>query len=445
MPRLQRLAGPLAAALRGRRLEEKAYFRHFWALKDIDFVVGRGQTVGIIGKNGSGKSTLLKLVCGTLAPSSGEIELSGRVAALLELGSGFNPEFSGRENIYLNASVLGLTRAEIDERLDDIIAFADIGDFVEEPVKTYSSGMAMRLAFAVMAHVDADVLVVDEALAVGDAHFQQKCMRWLRQFRQNGTVLFCTHDLGSVLSFCDQAVWIDKGKIRMSGIAKDVCEGYSAFVQAEAMGLPEEVVKFRKSRPDASKAASQDLAEAAASGPVVRPVPPPPVEGRPVIFDSLQDSASFGSRLAEITEVAFTAIDGEPLHWIVGGEDVLVTAHILIKEEIDRPIVGFHVKDRLGQAILGDNTYKTYEQRPMTLAAGDRLSARFSFRLPHLATGRYAMTVAIASGTIENHVQHHWLHDALFFDVHSEYRNGVLIAVPIREMTLSVESPAMPN
>ena len=160
----------------------KQFFREFWALKDVSFEVRRGETVGIIGRNGSGKSTLLQMICGTLTPTSGTIDVRGRVGALLELGAGFNPEFTGRENVYMNGSILGLTREEIDARYEDIVAFADIGQFIDQPLKTYSSGMYVRLAFAVIANIEADVLVIDEALAVGDAFFVQKCMRFLRRF-----------------------------------------------------------------------------------------------------------------------------------------------------------------------------------------------------------------------------------------------------------------------
>jgi lipopolysaccharide transport system ATP-binding protein len=178
-PRLQRLLGR-----KGER-----YYREFWALRDVSFELRKGETLGVIGKNGSGKSTLLQIICGTLTPTGGEIRVAGRVAALLELGSGFNPDFTGRENIYMNGAVLGLTREQIDARFDDIVAFADIGDFIGQPVKTYSSGMYVRLAFAVIAHADADILVIDEALSVGDVFFSQKCMRFLRTFQENGTVI----------------------------------------------------------------------------------------------------------------------------------------------------------------------------------------------------------------------------------------------------------------
>ena len=185
----------------------KQFYREFKALDDVSFEVKKGETVGIIGRNGSGKSTLLQIICGTLAPTSGTVEVNGRVAALLELGAGFNPEFTGKENVYMNASILGLSKEEIDAKYDDIVAFADIGDFIEQPVKTYSSGMYVRLAFAVIAHVDADILVIDEALAVGDVFFTQKCMRFIEQYQENGgAILFVSHDMATVTKLCQSVL-----------------------------------------------------------------------------------------------------------------------------------------------------------------------------------------------------------------------------------------------
>ena len=209
MPRLQSLVGK----------ERTRYYREFWALKGVDLHVRKGETVGIVGRNGSGKSTLLQILCGTLNPSAGSVEVNGRVCALLELGSGFNPEFTGRENVYMNGAVLGLTREQIDERFDDIVAFADIGEFIEQPVRTYSSGMYVRLAFAVIAHADADVLVIDEALSVGDVFFGQKCMRFLREFMKHGTVIFVSHDTSAVLNLCDRVVWMQEGVVVEEGEA----------------------------------------------------------------------------------------------------------------------------------------------------------------------------------------------------------------------------------
>ena len=199
---------------RGRR----QFFRDFWALRGVSLAVRRGETVGIIGRNGSGKSTLLQLVCGTLEPTTGTVAVKGRLAALLELGSGFNPEFTGRENVYLNGAILGLDRAQIDARFEEIAAFADIGPFIDQPVKTYSSGMTVRLAFSVIAHVDADVLVIDEALSVGDAIFTQKCLRFLRRFQQHGAILFVSHDTSAVMNLCERALWLDQGLTMKRGV-----------------------------------------------------------------------------------------------------------------------------------------------------------------------------------------------------------------------------------
>lgn len=211
----------------------KPYYREFWALKDVSFEVKKGQTVGIIGRNGSGKSTLLQMICGTLNPTSGSVQTHGRIAALLELGAGFNPEFSGRENVYLNAEMLGLTIPEIDARFDDILAFADIGQFITQPVKTYSSGMFVRLAFAIAIHVDPNVLIVDEALSVGDIGFQNKCLIKIRELRSKGTtLLFVTHDIGTLQLICNHVIWLENGSVQSIGDAVAVSQEY----QAAALG-----------------------------------------------------------------------------------------------------------------------------------------------------------------------------------------------------------------
>ncbi|MBB3900234.1 ABC transporter ATP-binding protein [Roseococcus suduntuyensis] len=428
VPRLRRLAAPLLRAAR-RPVEAAPFFTEHWALRELSFSVQRGETVGVIGRNGSGKSTLLQLICGTLTPSLGRVELRGRVAALLELGSGFNPEYTGRENVFLNASVLGLTREETVERLDRILAFADIGDAVDQPVKTYSSGMAMRLAFAVIAHVDADVLIIDEALAVGDAYFQQKCLRWLRGFQESGTILFCSHDTGAVMNFCERAIWLDAGNVRMMGPAKEVCEAYSAFINTATQTLP--AMRERKAPGEG----------AASAAPPRRVLPAPPPQDKPVVFDWLGESSSFGSGDAEFSSVRLTTPDGVEPSWITGGEALQVRATLRVHQDVADPIFGFHVKDRLGQPIIGDNTLSIGTPVPRVLRAGQSVTVRFSLNLPLLATGRYSITCAMASGTLENHVQHHWVHDALFFDVHSPFRNGVLLAIDGSEAEVMLEEP----
>lgn len=425
VPRVQRVA-----RLVGANPEPRRYFREFWALRDVNFTARQGEMVGIIGRNGSGKSTLLQMMCGTLTPSEGSSEVKGRVAALLELGSGFNPEFTGRENIYLNGSVLGLTHAEIDDRIDDIIAFADIGDFVDQPIKVYSSGMSMRLAFSVIAHVDANVLIVDEALAVGDAYFQQKCMRWLRGFREKGTVLFCGHDIGVVMNLCDQAIWLDRGQVQDQGEAKGVCEAYLASIHTQSAGLLKELAP-KKRLPKEERVLAK-----VGTGSADQLI-------RVVEFDP--DSGSFGTGHATIGDVKMTRRDGGDLGLIRGGEEVQVTVRVKANAGIDRPIVGFHIKDRLGQWLVGENTYWPYRDTPISLAPGMELEARFVFDLPLLRTGPYAIAAAVASGTIDNHVQHHWMHEALIFEVKSPIEKGVLVGLPMEiEMhALSVDASAV--
>lgn len=205
----------------------KQYYREFWALRDISFEVKKGETVGIIGRNGSGKSTLLQIICGTLNPTSGNITTNGRIAALLELGAGFNPEFTGRENVYMNGALLGMTQSEIDARYDEIAAFADIGDFIEQPVKTYSSGMFVRLAFSVAIHSQPDILVVDEALSVGDIAFRNKCMEAIQNMVARGvTILFVTHDLGTLQLICSRVLWLSNGELRASGDPVSIAQDY---------------------------------------------------------------------------------------------------------------------------------------------------------------------------------------------------------------------------
>lgn len=233
LPRLRRIFGKTP----------KQYFRAFSALKNVSFEIAKGETVGIIGRNGAGKSTLLQILCGTLTPSGGTVEINGRVAALLELGAGFNTEFTGRENIYMNAGVLGLSESEINARFVDIVAFADIGEFLEQPVKTYSSGMYVRLAFAIAVHVEPEILVIDEALSVGDIAFQNKCIDKIKSLRLEGTtLLFVSHDMSTLQMICDRVIWIDKGEVRISGSPITVCQEYYVAMIPVAYEKPQKDV-----------------------------------------------------------------------------------------------------------------------------------------------------------------------------------------------------------
>ncbi len=418
-PQLQRLVS----------IAPKQYYREFWALKDVSFEIRKGETVGIIGRNGSGKSTLLQIICGTLRPSAGHIEIGGRVAALLELGSGFNPEFTGRENVFMNAVVLGLSRQQTEARFADIEAFADIGEFIEQPVKTYSSGMMVRLAFAVIAHVDADILVIDEALAVGDAFFTQKCFRFLRAFMKTGTVLFVSHDTGSVKNLCNRAIWLEKGKVLQEGSPKDVCELYlQAFYEAQQGKGSTTKLKAIKNRDTTRPVKDQRLEFINTSN----------LRNDLQIFEFDPAAASFGKGGAQITSVEFLDKENSPLAWVVGGEQVTLRVHAIAHEPLDAPIIGFTIKDRLGQGLFGDNTYLSHREVPLFCEKGNEIRAEFTFLMPILPPGDYSVNVAIANGTQEQHVQHHWIHDAVLFkSVSSSVATG-LIGIPMQQIKLDV-------
>ncbi len=408
----------------------KQYFEEFWALRDISFDVFKGETVGIIGRNGAGKSTLLQIICGTLEATTGILSIQGRVAALLELGAGFNPEFSGHDNIYMYAALLGLDKDEIDRKYDDIVTFADIGSFLDQPVKTYSSGMFVRLAFAVIAHVDADVLVIDEALAVGDVFFTQKCMRFLRQFQQHGTILFVSHDTSAIVNFCSKAIWIDEGRIKASGAAKDVTEKYLEGiyeVSQEISGTREKKSEIPSARGAALPVVDQRAAFIQCSN----------LRNDLEIFPFREPEKAFGTGEATITNTRITDTDGNTLTWAVGGETVSVEICCYLAKPIHNPIVGFIVKDKLGQTLFGDNTYLSYQQQSVYVEKGDTLITKFTFDMPILPSGSYSISVAIAEGSQEEHVQHHWVHDAVTFESHSTSLSTGLVGIPMRDIAIS--------
>jgi len=405
----------------------RQYFKEFWALKDISFEIKKGETVGVIGRNGSGKSTLLQIICGTLTPTTGNMEVNGRVAALLELGAGFNPEFTGRENVYMNASIFGLSRKEIDARFDKIAAFADIGEFIEQTVKTYSSGMYVRLAFAVIAHVDADILVIDEALSVGDAFFTQKCMRFLRNFMKTGTVLFVSHDTASIKNLCNYAVWLEKGQMIQKGTPKEVCELYlEAFYEAQQGKGSTTKLKAFKKKDDSLALKDQRLEFINASN----------LRNDLQVFKFNPEAASFGKGGAQIRDVSLLDENEHPLAWIVGGEKVILRIIVHASQNLDAPIVGFFVKDRLGQTLFGDNTFLSYKDQFIHCQEGNDLQTDFVFYMPLLPLGEYSITIATANGTQETHEQHHWIHDAILFKSESSSVSSGLIGIPMLEVKL---------
>jgi len=417
-PRLQRLLGKTP----------KHYFREFWALKDVSLEIKKGQTVGIIGRNGSGKSTLLQIICGTLAPTAGSVETTGRIAALLELGSGFNPEFTGRENVYMNASILGLSEAEIDAKYDDILAFADIGEFIDQPVKQYSSGMYVRLAFAVIANVNANVLVIDEALAVGDVFFRQKCMRFLHDFKVNGTVIFVTHDSGAVVNLCDDAVWLDRGEVQAIGSAKIVCEKYLAKRYEAASWTSTTQKNERSSVKSGNK---EILIEELKSKRDMRMqfINQSNLRNDIQVYDFSPNTRGFGNGGATITNARLLDLDGRQLSWIVGGELVRFVVEARVLAHCNNVIVGMNVKDKLGQVLFGQNTYLDYCQCPVKAEPDETVKAVFTFRMPILPRGSYMVDVAIADGSVPDVIQLQWLHDALNLESHASSSVGGLIGL----------------
>ncbi|HEY3638482.1 MAG TPA: ABC transporter ATP-binding protein [Rhizomicrobium sp.] len=396
----------------------------FWALRNLDLELRRGEALGVIGENGAGKSTLLRLLCGTLRPTTGSVTISGRVAALLELGSGFNPKFTGRENVWLSAAVHGLSKAQIAERFDAIADFAGIGEFIDLPVKMYSSGMQARLAFAVSAHVDADILIVDEILAVGDAAFAQKCGRYFEKFRERGTLLFVSHNSGLVARLCDRALWLEHGESREIGPAAEVCANYITE-------LAERVEK---------KEAAGKVAPASRW----KTVEPPSLVNDPrtratnsIGVSSFNTDAPWhGHGGAVVTDVYFCDGDGQRLDRIEGGNEVHLHIACRADRDLPAPIIGFLLRDRLGQNVFGDSTYFACRERGISVRAGEMFVAKFTFQMPLLANGTYAFTVAITEGTQEDHIHVHWIEEAVLLTVTGTPVRLGLIGIPARSVRI---------
>lgn len=395
----------LKQLLWGRR---RSFYEEFWSLWNIDLTINKGESVGIIGRNGAGKSTLLKLLSGTLTPTEGTIGVRGKVAAMLELGTGFNPEFTGRQNVYFNAAIHGLGQNEVQERFDTIAAFADIGEFIDRPVKTYSSGMVVRLAFAVMAHVDADVLILDEALAVGDVYFMQRCWRYLRQFRENGTLIFVSHDMGAVNNLCERAIWLEDGRIREDGPAKRIAEAYLESVYESIQG-PSRLMTIETT------------------------------EISPTETSGVEAQREFGLGGTRIVRAVLMSEEGRRVAHVRGGEAVELRITLEVHDALEHPIIGFLVKDRLGQTLFGENTVTADCVLPPMPRDSVRKIA-FRFVMPQLARGTYALGVAVAEGTSMHHVQHHWIHEALLFESLSGDDVIGQIRVPMLEVRVDEQS-----
>ncbi len=428
--------------------EDDKGYQNFHALSDITFDILKGESWGFIGVNGSGKSTLLKIISGNLRPSTGCVEVDGKVV-ILDYGSGFNGEFTGKENIYIKATLLGLTRKKINERLDSIINFAELGEFINQPVKTYSSGMVARLGFAIMAHVDADIIITDEALAVGDVFFVQKCMKFIRQFLKKGTFLFVSHSTNDVLSLCQKAVWLEHGQMKKMGEAGAVVR---AYLDAESM-------ISAKAKHSTTSNAEHALAENVQ--PVIVLGQPKLSElahyHRPVFKRDMRadhsnninyrndievpeinfDEECITSEKAQIVSASMRDENSTPLSCVIGGELVTLSIEVLAHQDLHLPIVGFQLMDRLGQVLFADNSALIVQEQAVMIKAGTSFVSEFVFQMPLLPVGEYAMRVAIAIQTDEHQaILLHTINTALVLrSVTSGARHG-LIGVPMHAITL---------
>ena len=418
----------------------KQYYREFWALRNVSFAVKRGESLGIIGRNGSGKSTLLQLICSTLTATEGKLSTQGRIAALLELGSGFNPEFTGLENVYLNASLLGLREEETNAKLEEILAFADIGDFINQPVKSYSSGMTVRLAFAVIAHVNPDILVVDEALAVGDAIFVQRCMRFIRRMREERCLLFVSHDAEAVKSLCSHALWLSKGTTQSYGGCKEVTLDYLRYCQATSYGEEVRVNAIGNKKGDQEKGA----AIAAATREFPKDLGAKSFDYKVVgtSEDNLAKGSGWKTGDAELLEVSIKAANPDEANTILeGGKEVEVKIRAKAYKTLNEPILGFVMKDRLGQSLFGENTLITRNTTKLEPAEpGSELSAVFRLWLPMLPSGSYTLLASIADGDLTSNTQHHWIEDAAIVHVTASNVRYGLVGAFITYANLSISN-----
>ena len=372
---------------------KKKFHKDFWALKNVSLRVKQGSTFGVIGENGSGKSTLLQIIAGTLQPTQGTITLSGRVAALLELGAGFNPEFTGRENVFLNAAIMGLSPQETLEKLPEIERFAEIGSFINQPVKTYSSGMYVRLAFAVSINVQPEILLVDESLSVGDIYFQQRCMRKIRQMKQDGkTIVLVSHDMAAVKNLCDSALWLEHGEVMRMGPPDDVAGQYLAAITLRRDPYAAETLP-----------SSQGLAAGGSTG----------LEASDLVVRSIPNiDHRWGNRQAEILGIRLLDQNGRTCESLDHGGCFILRVSIRFNDTVARPIVGFIMRNRLGEDIAGINTSAEGIVLPPALTA-QIYTLDFRVQLPLLSPGNYFFSAAVANGTYEDYVICDWVENAI--------------------------------
>ncbi len=383
------------ALLRGR----KCYHQEFWALRDVDLSIPKGTTAALIGVNGSGKSTLLQLVAGILQPSTGAVRATGRLSALLELGAGFNPEHTGRENVYINGAILGIEHDEMKERMEAILRFAEIGDFIDRPVKTYSTGMYVRLAFAVAINVDPEILLIDEALSVGDMYFQHRCLSKINELQARGkTILFVSHDPAFVVTLASRAAWIHEGKLVEWGSPERIATEYMAMINSREL----------RERRSTEAVPATVLANQEIVGPET---PAGQVETTIPNVDM-----RYGNKCAEILGVAVYGEHGARINSAGGGQTILIRISVLFLEYVEKPIIGFMIKNRLGLYLSGTNTLMEGYHLPAQ-PKRSVCTAEFRLSLPLLNTGNYALALAVADGTLEDCAVCDWIENAYVLEI----------------------------
>lgn len=375
---------------------KKKYHKDFYALNSISFDVKRGTTVGIIGRNGAGKSTLLKIITGVLSPTSGHVKVNGKIASLLELGAGFNPEYTGVENIYLQGTLIGYSQEEMDSKVDSILAFAEIGDFVYQPVKSYSSGMFARLAFAIAINVEPDILIVDEALSVGDASFQNRCIRKMEEIGEKGvTILFVSHDTQTVNKFCNQVIWIDGGSIKEKGDPNLILENYMSFMsygvesQRVISNKPSDLEKSK----EGNNFKSNDL--------------------KLIDVSSLE---CFGEMNAKINSIGFFDESDKPITTLKQGTWVKFICEFYTSIDLFDVSVGMLLKDSLNNNIFTFNSYM-YKSVLKEVKKDQNVRTSVLFKVPKIYPKEYVVTVALSEGVQISHVQQHWIYSAATINV----------------------------
>ncbi len=375
----------------------KSYHTDFYALNNISFSIKKGESIGIIGTNGSGKSTMLKIITGVLNQTSGEVETHGKIAALLELGAGFNQDYTGIENIYLNGTMMGYSKEEVDKRLKDIIEFADIGEFINQPVKSYSSGMFVRLAFATQIFSEPDILIVDEALSVGDIRFQQKCYRAMEELMKNKTVILVTHDTSAVAKFCKRVVWLEKGSLMFDGDVDEALKLYQGYLVKKSN---DEMAQKWVNQFDEPKMVNTQIALGKESNylpPIDESIKPNGNGDAIIVSCGLINNESNGTK--DILEP---------------GEKACFVAVVEFKRIVKKPLFGITVRDRVGNVSFDINNEMIGVDLPL---GKERMEFRLSFQVPPLNKGVYTISAAVAEGEQVSHIQLCWLDDAWIFKI----------------------------